>query len=81
MSDPFEALENAVLRILPNNDFYHGLSRIARDAGIDKEDARFICQRLRNKGLAKYSNGLMNEDGEVAGSGYAITDCGSVRVQ
>ncbi len=82
--DPCYPLEWAVLHALPGQHrhpdfdygFFHSLRVIADDAGVDKEAARFACRRLRDKGLALYQSGLFNEDGEVAGSGYALTDKG-----
>lgn len=83
MTDLCKPLEDAVLRVLPGRDqhptfydeFYSGLDLIAREA------ARFACKRLRNKGLAKFRRGLFNEDGEVAGAGYAITEAGLAALQ
>ena len=84
MSHLTAALEHAVLSVLPGktphcdfgDDFYHALNRIAQDAGIDKETARFACRLLRDKGLAQYGRGLFTEDGMGAGSGYKLTDAG-----
>lgn len=46
------------------------------DEGTDIKTVRRACRSLRRKGLAEYYRGLMTEDGEVAGSGYCITDLG-----
>lgn len=83
-ADPCAALESAVLRALPGRtehptfglEYFSSLAQIAQDAAVDKEAARFACRRLRDKGLAIFKRGLFTEDGEVAGSGYALTDAG-----
>jgi hypothetical protein len=76
MNNLCKPLEDAVLAVLPDHGYYHRLSTIADDAGVDVEAARFACRRLRDKGLAIYRRGLFTEDGEVAGSGYALTPAG-----
>jgi hypothetical protein len=40
---------------------------------------RRTVRALKRKGFAGYANGLMNEDGEVAGAGYGITRAGRER--
>ena len=54
---------------------FHYLKTIAPDAAT-RPIVRAILRGLTNRGLCKFANGLMNEDGEVAGSGYAITQEG-----
>lgn len=36
-----------------------------------------IIAGLKSKGYLKYARGLMNEDGEMGGSGWGITESGS----
>lgn len=43
---------------------------------ITKDLAGAICRNLRNRGLVTFERGLFTDDGEVAGSGYAITKAG-----
>lgn len=47
-----------------------------RSFDMPRERARSACRSLAAKGLAQYWRGLFTEDGEVAGSGYAITRAG-----
>lgn len=44
--------------------------------GFSRDIARAICRDLRDEGMAVYGRGLMDEDGDVRGAGYAITDKG-----
>lgn len=46
---------------------------LARETGKPLDDAKAACRSLRQKGLARYVNGLVTEDGELAGSGYTAT--------
>ena len=70
------ANEERVLRLLEENTSTHGeMCCSFKHLADDKEDIKFIrrgCRSLRRKGLAEFYRGLMNEDGEVAGSGYCI---------
>ena len=43
---------------------------------ITRDMASAICKSLRDRGFLTYERGLWSEDGEPAGSGYAITDKG-----
>lgn len=43
---------------------------------ITKDMARAICRSLTDRGFATYRRGLFNDDGEVGGAGYGITDKG-----
>ena len=57
-------------------DWYaYGLSCFTNE-WINKDMAGAICRDLRNRGYVTFERGLFNEDGEVAGSGYAITKAG-----
>ena len=40
---------------------------------IPKEVARGFLRDMRSRGLVEFNRGLFREDGEVGGSGYAIT--------
>lgn len=51
---------------------------IAKDTELDRRLVRRTVRLLARKGLAEYAKGLFTEDGEVAGSGYAVTDLGRV---
>lgn len=73
------ALELPILRALdtvPEPGWCRGLRSIAEMTGIPRELCRALIRGLIDKGLATYHRGLWTEDGEPAGSGYAITDKG-----
>jgi len=53
---------------------FNGLLGYADD--LDRRQIRLSCRSLKRKGLAEFYRGLTNEDGEVAGSGYCISDEG-----
>lgn len=44
--------------------------------GCSKEMARAVCRDLRVLGHVQYHRALWSEDGEAAGSGYALTPDG-----
>lgn len=57
--------------------WYASFKLISRHSGVpDLKQVRRIVRRLARQGFAEFRNGLMSEEGEVAGSGYAITDAG-----
>ena len=49
------------------------ISGYSTDSTFDIKVVRRACRSLRKKGLAEFYRGLMNEDGQVAGSGYCIS--------
>lgn len=73
------ANERAVLTALDEatsgQDMCVSFSYLA-DEGRTIKDVRRACRALRRKGLAEFHRGLMNDDGEVAGSGYCISPAG-----
>lgn len=50
-----------------------GFDYIRQGTGLDYKQTRRACRSLKRKGLAEFWRGLMNYDGEVAGSGYCIS--------
>jgi hypothetical protein len=57
--------------------FCYGYNSI--DDGLGEFDRKVLVKnmrRLRKLELALYQKGLFTEDGEVAGSGFSITDAG-----
>lgn len=79
--DPLQQLmaeEKAVLNVLAEygGEFYLGFQAISRRVLLPVDEVRLACRSLRNQGLVDFQRGLMNEDGQVAGSGYAITSAG-----
>lgn len=43
---------------------------------ITRDMARAVLRSLTDRGYCQYRRGLFNEDGEVAGSGYGLTQKG-----
>lgn len=72
-------LERAVLNALcegreqQGDEFYFSSAYIERQTGIGCELVRALLRQLVDRGLASYCRGLMTEDGQLAGSGYAAT--------
>ena len=55
------------------DDFgYYNFRDAGERAGISARDAADAIRGLRSLGLVVFSRGLMTEDGEVYGSGYAL---------
>lgn len=70
------AREEQALRGFANTDEDFGFlsfKEIARRSKLDIRHVRRTVRSLARKGLLKYARGLWTEDGEVAGSGYALT--------
>lgn len=57
---------------------FKGIARRAREEGhvLPEADVRRTVRHLARRGWAVFGKGLWTEDGEVAGSGYAITPAG-----
>lgn len=67
-------VEYGVLQSIVENDSdcYYPYSWIMDYTHVDKKETKKAVDHLRELGLLNYLNGLMNEDGEVAGSGFGI---------
>lgn len=66
-----------VLGDVPDTDFgYLSFRAIMFETGLSRSDVRRSVRALARKGMAKFSNGLFTEDGEMAGSGYCATEIG-----
>ncbi len=76
-----KALDHYYERCTYSDFGFIGFRRICQRTKLNKATVRRVCRALARKGLAEYSRGLFNEDGEVAGSGYAITMAGHVALQ
>lgn len=83
--EAIKAIEDHVIVALDNNStgegWYVYTKAIARNLNIPIDWARTALRSLREKGLVEYRRGLMNEDGEVAGSGYGLTQEGRTRLE
>lgn len=49
---------------------------LALNLGLTRRQVKRACRRLARRGLAECVNGLFNDDGETAGSGYCCTPAG-----
>lgn len=58
------------------DDTFFAFAAIERRTGLSRRDVRLSCRRLTRRGLARFSAGLWNGDGEPRGSGYGITAAG-----
>lgn len=54
-----------------------GYKPIIADTGMTKEQLQPIIATLKSKGFLEYSKGLMNEEGEMGGSGWSVTRKGA----
>ncbi|WP_319413918.1 hypothetical protein [uncultured Cohaesibacter sp.] len=73
-----QQLERHVLRLLAdayeaNQDLCYLPLKMLETPEINREIVRAILIDLRKDGLATYAKGLWSDDGELAGSGYAVT--------
>ncbi|MCH8965979.1 MAG: hypothetical protein IIB58_13540 [Planctomycetes bacterium] len=59
-------------------EFFFPFASIMQASGLTRSEVRTACRSLRAQGLAEFSNGLVAEDGDMVGSGYAITPAGQV---
>ena len=62
------------------DDFFVGFQPLQDTTELSRHEVRRACRSLKRKGLASFMAGLWTEDGEPAGSGYAITEAGRAAV-
>jgi hypothetical protein len=55
---------------------YMSFAMIHHRSGLPRDLVRRTVRALARKGLAEFSSGLWNDNGEPAGSGYKITAAG-----
>lgn len=58
------------------SESFFGFKPVAAETGLDVKEVRRKVRALKRKGLARFSAGLWNEDGQPAGSGYGLTQAG-----
>ena len=80
ISDREKACLEVLAEIYGNESDCMYIKGIAQEAKTDYVHARRSVRALARKGLAEYVRGLMNEDGQVAGSGYRATLAGAMLV-
>jgi len=73
-----EAALRALGEIVPEYGYGAFIKPVADKMDVDREVARMALRILRSQGLAEYVNGLFNEDGMTAGSGYTLTERGFI---
>lgn len=66
-----EALDDA----RPDDVAFH-FRHFERATGLPRDEVRRRVRALARKGLLQYERGLWTDDGEMAGSGYSITEKG-----
>lgn len=68
-----QGLIMAALADVPELGMYRSLSGLSSATGLPREVIRGVLEDLRANGLVQWRLDLLTEDGEVAGSGYALT--------
>lgn len=58
----------------PDLAYYY--RHVEKDTGFDRAKCEGLMKELRKKGYAQYVTGLFDDDGQTAGSGFAITPSG-----
>ncbi len=61
-------------------EYSYSFDTIMTDTGLIRPVVQTACRSLKKKGLAMFFRGLMDDDGNVAGSGYTVTVKG-VRIE
>ncbi len=53
-----------------------GFDPMVRETGMHRAEVRRIVRHLSRRGYAEFWRGLCTDEGELAGSGYCITEAG-----
>lgn len=77
--------EQKVLEVLnENTDTWGerciGFDWIMADTKLSRKEVQKACKVLREKEFVEFYRGLMNDEGQVAGSGYCITRKGKAAI-
>lgn len=64
--------EVKIIKYLTSDEYYYGYDYICDETGLDQATAKQAIDQLRSVGVVRFARGLMNDDGEVAGSGFGI---------
>ena len=62
-----------IIKVL-DDELYWGYDYICSESDLERSEAKAAIDTLRQIGVVDYARGLMNDDGEVGGSGFAILD-------
>jgi hypothetical protein len=60
----------------PCHDWFVPFKSIASNGNLAPWLVRKSVRHIARKGLAEYASGLMNDDGELRGAGYRLTNAG-----
>jgi hypothetical protein len=60
----------------PCRDWFAPFKSIASNGNLAPHLVRRSVRHIARKGLAEYAKGLTNDDGELRGAGYRLTDAG-----
>lgn len=63
------------------SDMTSGYDSFEDWTGMKRKELKPLMLDLRNKGYVTYERGCMNDDGDVAGSGYCITPKGEATAE
>lgn len=64
--------EVKIIRCLTSDEYYYAYQWICDETDLTREQAKEAIDKLRLIGVVQFARGLMNEDGEVGGSGFGI---------
>lgn len=64
--------EVKIISLLSNDEYFFGYDYICDETGLTHEQAKEAIDNLRSMGVVLFARGLMNDDGEVCGSGFGI---------
>ena len=63
------------------SDLYTWAKTLTRHCGYTLPWVKVALSDLREQGMASFARGLMDDDGDVAGSGYCITEKGAIKAR
>lgn len=66
--------EVKIIRCLTSDEYYYAYQWICDETDLTREQAKEAIDKLRSIGVVRFARGLMNDDGEVGGSGFGIED-------
>ena len=71
-------IEKKVLEVLfgstrTHGEYCIGFDYIEGDTNLSRKEVKKVVHSLRDKGFAEFYRGLLDDDGQVAGSGYCIS--------
>lgn len=81
MEKTITEVEKKVLEVLFGSTRLHGeycigFDWIEGDTNLSRKEVKKAVHSLKEKGLAEFYRGLMDDDNQVAGSGYCISKKG-----